>query len=184
MGFKGEPLPIQDERERKTEGLGGRQHPIFPSKETLESQKLKIAIPNYSKESYNFAERTPITSEHIRRWLAPANIPGFESSPGTKTWNMLSASSVEKSSIPKSFATWKLKTQPIGNQHRMMPDEGRFAGRVTRRSLDRAIAGRRIRRSARCGPGVVQSGSDCKDYRGIESKEAQNRNPVPRSDLV
>lgn len=44
------------------------------------------------------------------RWRPPADIPESGLFPGTMTPSLLSAWSVARSSIPKSFATWRLKT--------------------------------------------------------------------------
>lgn len=67
-------------------------------------------IPKFAKDGYNLAERATITSEYGQRWQAPADIPGFESSPGKKKPSMWNAWSVERFSIPRSFAIWKSRT--------------------------------------------------------------------------
>src|SRR5579863_4435829 len=44
-----------------------------------------------------------------KRWPPSANIPGYESFPGTKTQSLSSAWSVARSLTPKNSATWRLR---------------------------------------------------------------------------
>jgi hypothetical protein len=53
------------------------------------------------------------TSLIANRCLPFANTPGYESSPGTKTQNLLSAWNAAKSLIPRNFMTWRLKKSPM-----------------------------------------------------------------------
>lgn len=86
----------------------------------------KLPISNYRKDGYNLAERVTTADEYEERWQALADIPGFELFPGMTTPSTSSAWSVEKSSIPKSFAIWKSRTRLKQNLRRTMHDSGLF----------------------------------------------------------
>lgn len=81
-------------------------------------------VPKFAKDGYNLAERATITTEYGQRCQAPADIQGFESSPGRKKPNMWNAWSVEKFLIPRSFAIWKSKTPRNQKLLRMTHETG------------------------------------------------------------
>ena len=96
----------------------------LPALAELDDWGLKYPVPKFAKDGYNLAERATITSEYGQRWQAPADIPGFESSPGKKKPNIWNAWSVEKFSIPRSFAIWKSKTPRNQKLPRMTHETG------------------------------------------------------------